>query len=432
MRFLLALLLLAMSGSQALAAIKFCNNFEHQVQFAVAFQDQGGWVSEGWISVAPNACQTDSKHADLTEFYWRGETDWIKTKGGRTQWSWGKDRQFSVKDGSFAFKNSDQKLKGAHLVGFIGPVKINAPSIAVTLTIVDAKGTMTEIASEAASVQSDPDYQACQNASGDEALAACDRAIGSGKFSEKLLANLHLNRGVEREAKKDLDGALADYEEAIRIDATGALGYANRAGIRYKKEEYDAAIPDLDKAIELDPNYLRAYMDRGDAYREKGHLSKAMEDYKKALTLNPSDERKARIENALSNAYVDRGVDQKEASAELADYDEALRINANNVVGLNNRGAVYTLKGEYDKAIQDLDLAIKLKPDYARAFRNRGDAYRAKGDRDRAIADYKQALSLNPNDALKEDIEKALAELEPGAKPDAPNGAAPKPDGATP
>jgi tetratricopeptide (TPR) repeat protein len=311
-------------------------------------------------------------------------------------------------------------------------VKINAPSIAVTLTIVDAKGTMTEIASEAASLQSDPDYQACQNASGNKALAACDRAIGSGKFSEKLLANLHLNRGVEREAKKDLDGALADYEEAIRIDATGALGYANRAGIRYKKQEYDAAIPDLDKAIELDPNYLRAYMDRGDAYREKGDLSKAMEAYKKALTLNPSDERKARIENALSNAYVDRGVDQKEASAELADYDEALRINPNNVVGLNNRGAVYTLKEEYDKAIQDLDLAIKLKPDYARAFRNRGDAYRGKGDRDRAIADYKQALSLNPNDALKEDIEKALAELEPSAKPDAPDGAAPKPDGATP
>jgi tetratricopeptide (TPR) repeat protein len=78
-------------------------------------------------------------------------------------------------------------------------------------------------------------------------------------------------------------------------------------------------------------------MDRGDAYREKGDLSKAMEDYKKALTLNPSDERKARIENALSNAYVDRGVDQKEASAELADYDEALRINPNNVVGLNTR-----------------------------------------------------------------------------------------------
>jgi tetratricopeptide (TPR) repeat protein len=92
-------------------------------------------------------------------------------------------------------------------------------------------------------------------------------------------------------------------------------------------------------------------MDRGDAYREKGDLSKAMEDYKKALTLNPGDERKARIENALSNAYVDRSVDQKEASAELADYDEALRINPNNVVGLNNRGAVYTLKEEYDRAV---------------------------------------------------------------------------------
>jgi tetratricopeptide (TPR) repeat protein len=132
------------------------------------------------------------------------------------------------------------------------------------------------------------------------------------------------------------------------------------------------------------------------------------------LAGGPRDERKARIETALSNAYVDRGVDQKEASAER-----------NNVVGLNNRGVLYTLKQDYDKAIQDLDLAIKLKPDYARALRNRGDAYRGKGDRDRAIADYRQALSLSPDDALKKDIEKALAEFESSAKPDGPNGTTP-------
>lgn len=420
MRWFVALLLLALSGSKAFATIKFCNDFEHVVQFALAYQSKDGWVSEGWVRVESKACQTDSKHPDLTEFYWRGETDWIKTRGGRTKWSWGKDREFAVKDTSFSLTNSDQKIKGAHLVGFIGPVKINAPSVEVTLTIVDAKGTMTSISSEGAALESDPDYQACQTASGDEAIAACDRAIGSGKFSGRLLANLHVNRGAERHGKKDFDGALADFDEAIRIDSTIALAFANRASIHYDKEEYDAAIQDLDKAIELDPKYVRAYQDRGDAYREKGDLSQAIEDYKKALSLNPSDKQKASIENALSNAYVDRGVDQKDENAELADYDEALRINPNNAVALNNRGATYTSKGEYDRAIQDLDLAIKLKPDYARAFRNRGDAYRGKGDREHAIADYKHALSLNPDDALKKEIQKALDELEAGTEPNAP------------
>ena len=48
MRWFVALLLLALSGSKAFATIKFCNDFEHAVQFALAYQSNDGWVSEGW------------------------------------------------------------------------------------------------------------------------------------------------------------------------------------------------------------------------------------------------------------------------------------------------------------------------------------------------------------------------------------------------
>jgi Tfp pilus assembly protein PilF len=415
MRWVLASLFIALTSSKAFAAIKLCNEFEHPVRFAVAFPTKDGWVSEGWVTVQSKSCQNDSKHADLTEFYWRGETDWIKTQGGRTktQWSWGNRRNFSVKDAPFALANADRKGRGARLEGFFGPVMVKAPSlIQVTLTIIDAKRSMSVIPSEIDALKADPDYKACAGASGAEAVAACNRAISSGKFKGAPLADLHINRGAERQQEKDFDGALADFDEAIRIDSTKPLAFANRASVRYGKKEYDAAIRDLDKAIGLNPKYLRAYANRADSYRDKGELSRAIEDYKTALSLNPSDKQKAAIENALSNAYVDRGVAQKDKDAELADYDEALRINPDNAVALNNRAAAYTAKGEYDNAIQDLDRAIKLKPDYARAFRNRGDAHRGKGDRASAGADYKQALQLRPDDALRKRIQDALDELE--------------------
>ena len=35
-----------------------------------------------------------------------------------------------------------------------------------------------------------PPYQTCETATGDEALAACDRAIAGGKFSGRNLSNL--------------------------------------------------------------------------------------------------------------------------------------------------------------------------------------------------------------------------------------------------
>jgi tetratricopeptide (TPR) repeat protein/uncharacterized membrane protein len=427
LRWFVALMVIALSGSNAFAVITLCNDFEHPVWFAVAFQTKDGWVSDGWIKVESKACEIDSKHADLTEFYWRGETDWFDTPGGRTQWSWGNDRKFSVKDDAFVFSNADQSIEGARLVAFIGPVTVKSSAQQVTLTIVDAKGTSTAISSESTALKADPDYQKCQNASGDEAMAACGQAIGSGKFSGTLLANLHINRGIEHQEKKDLDSALADFDEAIRIDPTIPLAFANRASVRYDKKEYDVSIEDLNKAIELDPKYFRAYTDRADAYRQKGDLNHAIEDYKMALSLNPSDKQKVAIEGVLSNAYADRGVDQKDENAELADYDEALRINPNNAVALNNRAATYTSKGEYDKAIQDLDLAVKLRPDYAIAFRNRGDAYRGKGDRKQASADYKLALALNPNGSLKQAIQKALDHLESGG-----DVTTPKPDRATP
>jgi tetratricopeptide (TPR) repeat protein len=415
MRGLLTSLLIALTSSNAFAAIKLCNEFEHTVRFAVAFQTRDGWVSEGWVTVPSKSCQSDPKHSDLTEFYWRGETDWIKSRDGRakTKWSWGKMRSFSVKDAPFAFTNADQKVRGGRLEAFAGPVTVKSPSLVeVTVLIVDAKTTMTSLSSETAALKADPDYRACADLSGVEAVAACARAIGSGKFKGALLADLHINRGAERSQAKDFDGALADFDEAIRIDSTKPLAFANRASVHYGKNHYDAAIQDLDKAITLNPKYLRAYADRGDSYLKNGDLSRAIEDYKMALALSPDDKQKAAIEKALSNAYVDRGVEQKDASAELADYDEALRIDPDHTIALNNRAAAYTSKREYDKAIQDLDRAIKLKQDYARAYSNRGDAYRGKGDRAQAVSDYKEALQSRPDDALRKQIQKALDELE--------------------
>ena len=68
-----------------------------------------------------------------------------------------------------------------------------------TVEIEADESSTTVIPSE---IASDPDYQTCQNASGNDAIAACDRAIGSGKFSGHLLAALHVNRAVERKHKE--------------------------------------------------------------------------------------------------------------------------------------------------------------------------------------------------------------------------------------
>jgi tetratricopeptide (TPR) repeat protein len=63
----------------------------------------------------------------------------------------------------------------------------------------------------------------------------------------------------------------------------------NRGGIAYDdKGEHDRAIADFDEAIRLDPKSAFAYNNRGGAYASKGDYARAIADYDQALTLDPS------------------------------------------------------------------------------------------------------------------------------------------------
>src|SRR5688572_13595786 len=57
---------------------------------------------------------------------------------------------------------------------------------------------------------------AASDGTADQRIAACTRAITSGRLSQADLAITYYNRGIEWSAMKDLDRAISDYTEAIR------------------------------------------------------------------------------------------------------------------------------------------------------------------------------------------------------------------------
>jgi len=62
----------------------------------------------------------------------------------------------------------------------------------------------------------------------------------------------------------------------------------------------------------------------------------------------------------------------------------------------NDRGNVYSEKGQYDQAISAYTKALEIIPSYSAAYYNRGNAYSEKGQYDQAIADYTKALAVDP------------------------------------
>lgn len=67
------------------------------------------------------------------------------------------------------------------------------------------------------------------------------------------------NRGNAWQYKGDYDKAIADYDEALRIDPTRATTCHNRGLTWKKKSEFAKAVADFDRALELDPKNNSTY-----------------------------------------------------------------------------------------------------------------------------------------------------------------------------
>ena len=132
------------------------------------------------------------------------------------------------------------------------------------------------------------DYETCAQASGDQAIAACTRAIDSGRYSGRELAALFTNRCVELNDTQG-DKAIADCSQAIRLDPDGAAAFSGRAGAYRAIGQYDRAIEDMNQAIRLSPNDADMFNNRGLAHHENGQYDRAIEDFNQTIRLAPNE-----------------------------------------------------------------------------------------------------------------------------------------------
>ena len=83
----------------------------------------------------------------------------------------------------------------------------------------------------------------------------------------------------------DYDRAIADINQAIKLNPSLANAYDTRCEAYVKKGDYDHAITDCNQAIKLDSTHTNSYYSRGIAYKNKGSRNQAVEDFKKVLEL---------------------------------------------------------------------------------------------------------------------------------------------------
>lgn len=251
-----------------------------------------------------------------------------------------------------------------------------------------------------------------------------------------------MESGKQATLKGDLDRAVRDFGEAIRIDPKYPDSYSQRGQTFFTLGEIERAIADFSAALAQEPRHGAALRARGMAHLYRGETDLALADLSKAIELAEHDPRLlAPIE--LFYARRSRGsiYDSKQQyGPEIADctalidsvahdptLGEALAANYGSAGAANTLAMIYRQRANafirssnWERAVADLTQAIPLSLDrgYA-ALIERSKLHEGIGRPDLAAADARAALNIRP---ASEEARVALSRLTGASSPTSPKG----------
>jgi tetratricopeptide (TPR) repeat protein len=237
--------------------------------------------------------------------------------------------------------------------------------------------------------------------------------------------------GNQAALKGDLDRAVRDFSEAIRIDPKYPDTYLERGQTFFKLGETEHAIADYSAALARDPRHGAALRARGMAHLYVGKTDLALADLTKAIDIGERDPQMlAPIE--LFYARRSRGsIYESQQQYDLAIADctaliesyagdaalvEALAANYGSAGAANilariyrQRATAFARRSSVERAVADLTQAIPLSSDrgYA-ALIDRSKLHEGIGRNDLAAADARAALNIRPG---SEEARLALSRL---------------------
>jgi Tfp pilus assembly protein PilF len=138
--------------------------------------------------------------------------------------------------------------------------------------------------------------------------------------------NVHLQRGLQYLEDEDENKAIAEFDEAIRLNPRLAEAFYQKGNAYRALKQFNNAISDYKRAIELRPEHAETHLCVGICYARLLHQDEAVESFGQAIKLNPT----------LSKAFF-------------------------------HRGKMYFDLGLYEQACSSLEEALRLDPSFGGA-----------------------------------------------------------------
>jgi len=178
----------------------------------------------------------------------------------------------------------------------------------------------------------------------------------------------------------DYDRALFEYIRGLRLADTPSAEALYKIGyIHYQRDNYRLASLAFRWVLKLEPDNARAGTGLGEVLLKTRHYKEAEKQLRGVVIAH--GQAPWRAYNGLGILLDIQG---KGEEAEKV-YQEALKVNPNSALVLNNLGYSRYLRGDWDGANEALESALRAQPGYELAWRNLGLVHARQGDYDYAL-----------------------------------------------
>jgi eukaryotic-like serine/threonine-protein kinase len=230
------------------------------------------------------------------------------------------------------------------------------------------------------------------------APTSAERARSISRPTDNLAAyDLYLkgrNAMRGQQDRKNVEAAIAFYEQALQADPRFALAHAGLAdaSIQMYRETRDRlwadrAVFSAEQGKRLDQNLVEVRVASGKAYLETGKTNEAIVELTKALELAPNSDDAYR---RLGGAYLTAG----KTEDGIRMHQKAIEVNPYYWLNYNALGATYFQLGNYEKAAEAFQKVIQLEPDNVNGVNDLGAAYLQTGRYAEAAEMFQKALTL--------------------------------------
>ena len=234
----------------------------------------------------------------------------------------------------------------------------------------------------------------------------------------------HYIVGVYSEDLGDLDGAIAEYQKALKADPESSVLHLNLASVFIKKNDLPSAIAQLKRSIELEPLAVEPHAILALLYASANKEDLAAEEYTAALkNASKLEPKNIEIYKSLGAIYLQQKK-LKEAESIFKLITGLAPVDPEAHFYLGN---IYYDLGDFLLVEKELKVVLKLNPDYHQALNFLGYFYLEQNKSiDQAGVMIKKALDFEPDngayiDSLgwfyfkKNNFKQAQVELEKAA-----------------